>query len=635
MHNDKNSLYPDFDFGSFCTEEHTTFKVYATECIKVSVIIFNSFLDTNPVDEIFLNNVSINLWLVTLPKCLENLYYNYKFYRANSISIAPDIYAKACSPNGLKSFICDLSDTNPESFKNYTTPNLRSYTDAFIYELHIRDFSIDNSGNFINKGKYLAFTETPVLSTGEKIGLQYIKDLGITHIHLLPTCDFESIDELSHIPQYNWGYDPQSFFIPEGSYSSDVSDPLSRIKEFKLAVNAIHNAGLGVIMDMVYNHTYKAEDSAFQIAAPDVFYRKSDNKFTNGSGCGNELNSTHPIVRKHIIDSLIFWASEYKIDGFRFDLMGLIDIETMNIAEKALHNLNPNIILYGEGWIGGNSSLPTNLQCIKSNAKYTSRIAYFSDNIRDSVKGSVFISSDKAFVNGNYSNKIISKLKDSIMGKISFPTLSQSDNSTFAISPEQTVNYVEAHDNLTLFDKLSLSCENYSLAKIKYADRLAAAIVILSQGIPFIQAGQEFLRSKPLSDGGFSENSYNLPDSVNSLKWNLIHQNLDTVNYYKGLISFRKTNPLLRLKTAEEVNNCLSFIKNLPEGVIAFSLSSYEHKEIIIAFNPTDIDVSINLKGKYNLFIDKYNAGNVPLSEVNNSLNIKSLSAVVIKKVIN
>ncbi|MGN0670748.1 MAG: alpha-amylase family glycosyl hydrolase, partial [Oscillospiraceae bacterium] len=428
---------------------------------------------------------------------------------------------------------------------------------------------------FASRGKFLAFCEGNVKNSyGDEIGLNYIKNLGVTHIQLMPIFDFDSDGS-----EYNWGYNPRFYNAPSNCYSLN-----NAVLELRELILQAHQKGLGVIADVVYNHVFSAENSCFEKQVPGYFFR-GDGEFSNGSGCGNEFASERFMARKFILDSLEFLIKEYHIDGFRFDIMGLLDVQTMRKIERNLRKINPAVLLYGEGWTGGASPLPERLRAVQRNAKKLPEIAFFNDSFRDAVKGNVFDKMDCGFVNGKPDFAHFLPVFSSISGKFS--------EEFWTKNPAQTINYVECHDNLTLFDKLKISLNNAGSERIVSAEKMSATLIFLSCGIAFFQAGQEFLRSK-----NFSENSYNLPDKTNSIKWNLLRKNREIVEYYRGLIAFRKRfYGVFRDCCYEQIDGNFLLKKGNFYMLINTSNSSFEPK----------------IQGYFEYFIDENCASDKPL----------------------
>lgn len=610
------------DLGANWSKDKTAFRLWAPTASEVSVNLFKSGYEDDRIESLPMNKDVNGSWYIEKTGDLHGIYYTYSVTVEGSTKEAVDPYAKAVGVNGKRGMVVNLELTNPVGFEDHKRPEFINSTDAIIYELHIRDFSIDESSGIKNKGKYLAFTEEDTTTkSGVKTGLNHLKDLGITHLHLLPSFDFASVDEttLSN-NDFNWGYDPENYNVPEGSYSKDPYKGEVRINEFKQMVKSLHDNDIRVIMDVVYNHTYVSADSNFNKIVPGYYYRMNeDGSFSDASGCGNETASERAMVRKYIVDSVVYWAKEYKIDGFRFDLMGIHDIETMNAVRRALDEIDPSIIVYGEGWTAGDSPLPESKRAIKTNMKLLdSRIATFSDDIRDGIKGSVFEDKDTGFVSGKEAMEetikfgIVASTKHN---QIDYSKLNYSDF-PWAKEPTQTITYASAHDNLSLWDKLATSNSFDSEEDRIKMNKLSSAIVLTSQGIPFFQAGEEFLRSKPLNDSAseFDHNSYKSPDSVNSLKWHRKEEYIDVYDYYKGLIEFRKEHSGLRMTTASEINENLKFMEGLESGVIAYTIEHSPNDEkseaILLIFNANKHKITVNIpEGNWNVYVDDKSAG--------------------------
>ncbi|MBL7818286.1 MAG: type I pullulanase [Saprospiraceae bacterium] len=489
--------------------------------------------------------------------------------KGQTMKEAVDIYAKAVGTNGLRAAVVDLNATHPKGWLSDKSPEFKQKTDAILYELHVRDASIAANSGITNKGKFLGLTEKKTFYTegGQKIktGLSHIADLGVTHVHLLPSYDFFTVDESKvsdpNYKKYNWGYDPLNYNVPEGSYSTNPADPAVRIREFKALVQAMHKAGLRVVMDVVYNHTMFGEESYFHQIVPNYYHRQTaDGKWSNASACGNETASDRPMMRKFMLESLEYWVKEYHIDGFRFDLMGIHDIETMNLISKRLHDIKPDIILYGEGWTAGDSPLPPDRRAVKQLASQFDRIAAFSDDMRDGLKGWVFEAKDRGFVSGHPEMEETVKL--GIVGATKHPQVAYNKarwtKEAWAGEPHHCINYAECHDNHTLWDRfLNSNPQNTEGERIKM-HKLAIATVLTSQGIPFIHAGMEFLRTK-----NGEENSFDKPDDINQIDWARKAKYLDVYNFYKGMIALRKAHPAFRMATTAEIQKHLQFIKPL------------------------------------------------------------------------
>ena len=617
-----SKYYYDGELGVTLTEFCTHFAVWAPEAETVEALIYDDAASPSPCMTLSLVKGENGVWVLDHPASLEGKFYNLAYCYDGVKREGVDIYAKAVGINGDRGYISDLACTDPEGWENETYVKLESYADAVIYETHIRDFSCDESSGVEDgeRGRYSAFLNgKSVNKSGKPTCVSHLIDLGVTHIHLLPAFDYEGVDEADPKALYNWGYNPKNYNVPEGSYSAEACDPLKRISEFKKMVQALHKKGIGVIMDVVYNHTYETEDSWFEIAYPGYYHRMTeDGEFSNGSGCGNEMASEHRMCRKYIIDSVLLWAKEYKIDGFRFDLMALLDVDTLNELSAKLKEINPGVILYGEGWTGGASTLDQSKAAFKQNAKLTPDYAYFNDDFRDAIKGETFNKTALGYVSGNYHLK--SRVVSGLLG-----------NASWAKSPLQTVNYCEAHDNNTMWDKLMVSAPSYHDEDRKKMARLTGALVFLAQGVPFIQAGQEMLRSKPLGDGRYDDNSYCSPDSINSIKWSLLDENECEVEYFKGLIEFRKAHGLLRLKSVKEVIEAY-VVRQSPDGTIALELRNGD-ETILMLINPIPrAKVFILPEGEWQVYISDIKAGNKPMATYCEGVFVPPISAMVLIK---
>jgi pullulanase len=507
----------------------------------------------------------------------------------------PDPYARAAGVNGKRAVVLDLRQTDPPGWQQDQSPHFSDRdrpVDAVIYELHLRDIDVGGQSGVLQKGKYAGLAEWDTKNRdGLATGLAHLKDLGVTHLHVLPMFDFNSIDESRpDSPQYNWGYDPLNYNVPEGSYSSNAGDAVARIRELKAMIAAIHRHGLRVIMDVVYNHTGLTEKSCFNELVPGYYYRHNpDNGYSNATGCGNETASERPMFRKFMLESVLYWMKEYHIDGFRFDLMGVHDIATMNLISDSLHRLRPDVILYGEGWTAGSSPLPDSVLALKKNVSRLHGIAVFGDDVRDGIKGSVFDAHDKGFVAGNSGD--VESVKFGIVAACPHPQVDYSkvnySHAPFATAPSQVITYCECHDNNTLWDKLALSRPDASRADREKMQRLAWTIVLTSQGIPFLYEGTEFLHSK----GGI-DNSFNSGDSINEIRWGSEKERLRDVNFLKMLIRLRRQHPAFRMTTAAQIAANIHF-EAAPDGCIIYTINGAAVKDswsrIWIAFNGTGV----------------------------------------------
>lgn len=637
---EKKYTYTGNDLGSIYSKESTSFRVYAPTAEAVSLNLYEDGLEGEPYKIIKMEKAENGTYKTVVSEDLHKKYYTYTARVNGKEREAVDPYAKAAGANGVRGMVVDLRATDPEGFAEEKRPEKINNTDAVIYELHIRDFSIDESSGMKYKGKYKAFTEEGTVNGDNlKTGVEHIKELGITHVHLLPSFDYGSVDETKlEIPQYNWGYDPVNYNVPEGSYSTDPFHGEVRIKEFKEMVQALHKNGICVVMDVVYNHVFDAEEFCYQKIVPDYFFRMDGDKFSDASACGNETASNHLMVRKFMVDSLRYWAEEYHIDGFRFDLMAIHDITTMNEIRKALNEVDENILIYGEGWTAEESPLPKKERALK---KYTYRmpgIAAFSDDIRDAVKGSVFEELEKGFVSGEPDLEEL--IQFGVTGAVGHSqlyrkgvTYKQEIPKPWAAAPSQCVNYTSCHDNYTLWDKLAVSNQGKSPEELEAMNKLAIAIILTSQGIPFIHAGEEMLRSKPdeTKEYGYEENSFNRGDEINSIKWDTKKKHLDIFSYYQGLIAFRKETKALRLRTKEEIEQCIEFLPIAP-GLVSYVVKTKD-EELFIAYNAGEKEVELELpKGKFLVYVNKMQAGTKVLEEVENKVVAAPISAMVLKK---
>lgn len=639
MQNFDYEVYEGNDLGAVYTPKMTRFKVWAPEAEAVKLNLYKEGEGDNLIEQCVMKKSRNGIFAFERQGDCNGIYYTYTVVNHGEKQEAVDPYTKAAGVNGQRGMVINLAKTNPQGFELDKYRNPEHITDAIIYEGSVRDFTIDESSGVFHNGKFLGLTEANTTNHfGEATALDYISDLGITHVQILPAFDFETVDEKNQKAQYNWGYDPDNYNVPEGSYAVSPYDGAVRIQEMKQMVLALHSRGIGVIMDVVFNHTYRRDDSNLQKIVPGYYYRNDETGYTNGSGCGNEVASDRPMVQKLIVDSLIYWAKEYHIDGFRFDLMGVLDIDTMNVIAERLKEIRPDIYLYGEGWNGGPSSLAEEKRAFKASAKKMPGIGMFNDDIRDTIKGSVFYDDHLGFVNGG--THLENALRYGITGAVAHPQVDYDayGSKPWAKEPGQSINYVSCHDNYTLWDKLSVSCPEASEEKKKAMNRLCAAIVFTSQGVPFIQAGEEFLRSKPLPEKkGFAENSYNMPDAVNSIKWDNIHEYPDMIAYYKGLMALRKAHPVFRMQSEAEMTQNLCFISDTPENVVAYLLKGKgaddTPENILVIFNGNDEEILYNLpEGKWKILVDDKTAGADGKKNISEKTDVEPLSALVLEK---
>ena len=632
-------VYTGNDLGAVYSPKMTRFKVWAPEAESVKLNLYKQGEGDNLIEQHIMKKSANGTYVFEKQGDCNGIYYTYTVVNHGEEQEAVDPYTKAAGVNGQRGMVINLAKTNPQGFELDGYRNPEHITDAIIYEGSVRDFTMDESSGVFHNGKFLGLTEANTTNHfGEATALDYISGLGVTHVQILPAFDFETVDEKNQKAQYNWGYDPDNYNVPEGSYAVSPYDGAVRIQEMKQMVLALHSRGIGVIMDVVFNHTYRRDDSNLQKIVPGYYYRSDETGYTNGSGCGNEVASDRPMVQKLIVDSLIYWAKEYHIDGFRFDWMGVLDIDTMNVIAERLKEIRPDIYLYGEGWNGGPSSLAEEKRAFKASAKKMPGIGMFNDDIRDTIKGSVFYDDHLGFVNGG--THLENALRYGITGAVAHPQVDYDayGSRPWAKEPGQSINYVSCHDNYTLWDKLSVSCPEASEEKKKAMNRLCAAIVFTSQGVPFIQAGEEFLRSKPLPEKkGFAENSYNMPDAVNSIKWDNIHEYPDMIAYYKGLMALRKAHPVFRMQSEAEMTQNLCFLSDTPENVVAYLLKGKgaddTPENILVIFNGNDEEILYNLpEGKWKILVDDKTAGADGKKNISEKTDVEPLSALVLEK---
>ena len=568
----------------------THFTLWSPKAEAAEVLIYDTDRNTAPVATLSMKRGENGTWRASVPEKLYGKFYTFRVtVDGRRLAETPGVWAKAVGTNGERAAIVDFASTDPAGWSEDKGPELKNITDAVLYEMHHRDFSVHPSSGIVHKGKFLALTEPQTRSSlGDATGIDHLKELGVTHVHILPSYDYNSVDE-SNLPsnQYNWGYDPFNYNAPEGSYSTDPADPAVRVREMKEMVKALHDAGIGVVMDVVYNHTANNDDSNFSLTAPGYYYRhRPDGSYSDASGCGNETASDRQQMRDYIVNSVKYWAKEYHIDGFRFDLMAIHDIETMNEVAAELKKINPSIFVYGEGWTAGDSPLPAEQRALKENVDKMTGIAVFSDDIRDAVKGHYSDAKDRGFATGKPGNE--ETVKIGIVASTAHPQVdySKGNNSKFAYAgaPTEIINYVSCHDDLTLTDKLAASMPGSSEADRQRAACLAQTIVFTSQGTPFMFAGEEVFRDKK-----GVHNSYKSPDSVNAIDWTLKNKNADQFNYYRELIKLRKAHPAFRMITAEEIARNIVFDKVTSPNIISYSIKNNangdEWKEIKLVFN--------------------------------------------------
>ena len=546
--------------------KETTFQLTTSPDVKKVNVLLSDTDSDNPAEQMIkqMKHVGAGKWKLTVKSDLKGKYYLFSVYNNAQPDNTPGIFAKAVGVNGKRGAIVDLRDTDPEGWNSDVRPTLNNPCDLVIYEMHHRDFSVDLSSGLKNKGKFLALTEPKAI--------EHLQRLGVNAVHILPSYDYASVDESKpDVPQYNWGYDPLNYNVPEGSYSTDAATPTTRIREFKQMVQALHKAGIRVILDVVYNHTFDINGSNFQKTYPDYFYRKTaEGKYSDGTGCGNETASEKPLMREFMKESVEYWVKEYHIDGFRFDLMGVHDIETMNEIRAMVDKIDPSIYIYGEGWSAGSCAYPQEKLAMKAHAKQLDGIGAFCDEMRDALRGPFSDDHKGGFLIGEPNQE--ESIKFGIVGAIAHPQIDMTkvnySREAWTNEPSQMVAYVSCHDDMCLTDRLRATMPYITDDELIRLDLLAQTAVLTSQGVPFILAGEEMLRDKK-----GVHNSFRSPDSINRLDWNNLKRYPQVFDYYAGLIALRKAHPAFRMGKAEEVRKNLEFV-DAPKGVVAFRLKN-------------------------------------------------------------
>src|SRR5690554_722063 len=619
--------YEGSDLGAVVKDDVTSFRLWAPVSTEVKLNLYETgtaSTDPIPLEVITMTRDIKGTFFHQIDDNLHGTYYTFSVTNGGVTYEVVDPYAKSTGVNGGRGLVVDFSKTNPDGFEyGNLANNMTNETDAIIYELHVRDLTIHESwnGSEENRGKYLGLAESGTKYNGYTTGFDHIKELGVTHVQLLPFFDFGVIDETRHDdPTYenifNWGYMPLHFNTLEGTYSSNPYDGLVRINEMKQVIAAYTEANIRINMDVVYNHSGLSADSNFNLIVPGYYHRMTEsNSFSNGSGTGNEMASERFMMRKFIVESVEFWAKEYNIAGFRFDLMALHDLETMREIVKVLNDIDPTIMVYGEPWMGGTTTLPASEQAGKTNLHLLDGVGAFNDDLRDGVKGSVFVSKEGGFVQGNFNNQLTNRVKYGIAGGIKFEGLEESllsNTRVWHTSPLKTINYVTAHDNNTLHDKLHMTLEDDNKTHlITPMIKQANAIVLTSQGVSFLHAGDEFARTKPAASGsGFDSNSYESPDSVNQIRWDQKGDHLDLFEYFKGLIKLRKSEDLFRLTSAEDILEKLEFVYENTKGLIAYTLSDDDSNYLVLHnANQKNTRVKLPKGGGWHVIVDGNTAG--------------------------
>lgn len=572
------------------TPQATRFSVWAPTADEVRLMLYEEGEGGHASQSVVMEAGEEGVWNAKVEGDMLGKFYTFNVKIDDRwLGDTPGINAKAVGVNGRRAAIIDMRATDPEGWSEDQRPPLKSPADIVVYEMHHRDFSISPTSGIVHKGKYLALTEEGTRSPeGLATGIDHLKDLGVTHVHILPSYDYASVDETKlNDNEYNWGYDPLNYNVPDGSYSTDPYDPAMRIREFKQMVQALHKAGIRVILDVVYNHTFNIEGSNFERTAPGYFYRqKPDGTYADASACGNETASERPMMRKFMIESVLYWVSEYHIDGFRFDLMGIHDIETMNEIRHALTAVDPTIYIYGEGWAAQAPQLPQDLLAMKANTYRMPGIAAFSDELRDALRGPFSNNEQGAFLAGLPGHE--ESIKFGIVGAIRHPQVNNDSvnysRAPWAEQPTQMISYVSCHDDMCLVDRLKASVPGITPEELVRLDKLAQTAVFTSQGVPFIQAGEEVMRDKK-----GVHNSYQSPDSVNAIDWSRKARHTDVYAYYKGLIQLRKQHPAFRLGDADLVRSHLEFLPVEGSNLVAWRLKEHAGgdawEDIIVILN--------------------------------------------------
>lgn len=628
--------YDGNDLGAVYTKKYTAFRLWAPTADAVTLCLYREGDGDCLSDTLPMKRDVQGTWTIRVDGDLRHVYYTYRLERSGKTVESQDPYSVAVGVNGQRSMVLDLKETDPENFKEDHGPVFSNRTDLVICEISVLDSTADGSSGVKYPGKYLGLAEKGTKNKeGEATGLDYLKSLGITHVQIMPMYDFASIDEAAPKKrEYNWGYDPLNYNVPEGSFSTDPFHGEVRIREMKEMIAAFHREGIGVIMDVVYNHTYDL-DSCLQKCEPDYYYRMNGTRYSNASACGNEIASEQPMMRKYIVESVCYWAREYHVDGFRFDLMGVLDIDTMNEISRRLKEINPYIILYGEGWTGGTSTMPEFRRAMKRNARMLDGIGMFSDDIRDMVRGHVFYNKDCGYVSGKEKMKVA--VRYCATGgvwhpQVDYAAYTYAAGGTWTDTPEKVINYVSCHDNLTLWDKLQISRPDCDAGVRLAMNRLAAAMVFTAQGVPFFLSGEEFARTKPAGKNGeVSENSYNLPYETNVLRYDWNDEQKELQQYYRGLIAFRKAHKGLRMTDAEEIRQNILFMEMTSEQTVAFTIRQPE-ETLLVAYNASGRKETLLLPDDrtWTLYIDDLHAGTEPIGSVHSNMELPATGCVVL-----
>ena len=587
------------------TQERSEFSLWAPTADSARVLLYEDGLEGLPYEVLEMKkNTADGSWKAVAEGDLAGRFYTFRVNVSGQwLEETPGIFATAVGVNGHRAAIVDFRSTDPEGWAEDRRPELRSFADAVVYEMHHRDFSISGNSGISpeHRGKFLALTETGTRGPrGVRTGVDHLVELGVTHVHILPSFDYASVDETRLEDNvYNWGYDPVNYNVPDGSYSTDPYDPACRIREFKEMVQALHKAGIRVVLDVVYNHVSDAASQAFERTVPGYFFRmREDGSFADGSACGNETASDREMMRRFMVESVCWWVEEYHIDGFRFDLMGIHDIETMNAIRAAVSEIDPSVLIYGEGWAASAPLYDGSLLAMKANTWEMPGIAAFSDEMRDALRGPFSDNSKAGFLGGV--PDLEESVKFGVAGAVQHPGVDYSavnySDTCWASEPTQMISYISCHDDMCLRDRLTATLPGASEAELLRLDKLGQTVVFTSQGIPFIYAGEELFRTKQ-----GVHNSYNSPDAINAIDWSFKTRYADLYDYYRGLIALRKAHPAFRLGDADLVREHLEFL-DAPDGVVAWRLTGHAGgdpcEEIVVVINSRKEAVSVTVPGQ-------------------------------------
>ena len=617
----------------------TKFALWSPMAEEVKVLLYESGHEGSAYQTLPMTKREDGTWTAAVQEDLNGKFYTFNVkVDGKWLGDTPGIMAKAVGVNGRRAAILDLDTTDPEGWSEDVRPALDNFADVVIYEMHHRDFSIDALSGISNKGKFLAMTEEGTKSAeGEKTGIDHLKELGVNHVHILPSYDYASVDESRlNEAQYNWGYDPVNYNVPDGSYSTDPYNPAIRIKDFKQMVQALHKAGIRVVLDVVYNHTFDIANSNFELTVPGYFYRfNAEGKYADASGCGNETASDRAMMRKYMIESVLHWVKEYHIDGFRFDLMGIHDIKTMNLIRAELNKIDPSIFIYGEGWAAGAPQMPQEELAMKANAYKMPGIAVFCDEMRDGLRGPFSDDHDGAFLIGEPGHEM--SIMYGLVGCIEHPQIVNDSvnysQKPWAAQPTQMISYVSCHDDMCLADRLKSTLPGSTDAERIALHKLAETFVFTSQGVPFIFAGDEVMRDKK-----GVHNSYNSPDSINTIEWKNKAAYKEVFNYMKDLIALRKAHPAFRMGDADLVRKHMEFLPVDGSNLIAFVLKEHangdEWKDIVVAFNSRKEPAKVNVpKGAYTIVCKDGKINAKGMGKVNGAeVTIPAQSALIMYK---